>query len=178
MTSHEPATSIAAIYAQVASEYVHVPGNGDEITEETIKRILAAEDEDVLADQMPTGDDLQRRWLRQRLNVVAKSNQSRVKDRMLAGQTVLALGVELDLVLTVCGPDALAERGLGNGHGRKTTLGLLNADDCLLMGRESALNAERITAADRSLQRVLARTVPDLARFANYGQAFQQGAAS
>jgi hypothetical protein len=177
VTDHEPAaTSIAAIYVEVAQEYAAVPANGQQIIAETIKRVLAAQAEGRLIDEFPTHAELIGDWLNGTLSREASSNQKRFKKSLIAGQQSMDLG-HYDQVLVVCGKATLKEQmGADTGEGRKTTLGLFNADDGVLLLAESRRNRNKVVAADDALHaEMLARTLPRLRRFPNWRAAHEAG---
>lgn len=160
---HEPQTTLANLAAEAATRFADVEANAGLVREEFLTLALQAHSEALLQDNLPTNAELLSEWFGKNLDRAAKTKQASIKKSLGGVQGVLDLGNDYDSVVLICGAKTLAATA-----GRITTLGLLNADDLVLMDSESRINMEKIVKAHERQHEGVLRAVPMLRQFTDY----------
>lgn len=160
---HEPQTTLASLATQAAIKFADVEANAGLVREEFLTLAIQANNEALLLDELPSPTELLSEWFAKTLDRQAKSRQAHLKKSLAGIQSSLDLGADYDSVVLICG-----SRVLDATAGRITTLGLLNANDLVLMDRESEANMRKIVAAHEKQHEGVIRAVPTLRQFRDY----------
>lgn len=161
----ESQTSIEEIAAKAAAKFNDIDANSGLILDEVRDVAWKAYGENLLIDPLPSTREMIEGYIVKRVKSSASSRQSKLKRVLQSHQPLLALGVEFDSIVLVCGPAALGEAAT---DGRMTTLGLLTANDLRLIGSESRINRKQVEDADDKLQDGIRSAVPHLQNFIDY----------